>query len=347
MKTKDQFKGRNTTIREKFKVIAMLSKVLRRYYRKEATEKERKIAEEFNREIDREPLSSEWIKKSEKTCDKEGIWKFLCIEFGLYRKTPRLIFLHFVRRYAAVAALVFSLLGTGFYFYEQGVPSSFFAMNHLAKRSLFQTGSGEIKNLLLGDGSRIKMNKGTLISIDESRYGIKTREVWIEEGEAYFEVAHDPSKPFIVHTGNVQTTVRGTAFNVKAYKSLGEYVVSVRRGRVEVGEKNKIYSLLFADRQLDYHINSRKYTVSEVKWADACGWTDGRLVLNKAGLEEFRLRIRQQFGKELVSEGQALRDMSISSSFPENTSLEEVMKVIREIYGIDYRITDTRVIIYS
>ena len=66
----------------------------------------------------------------------------------------------------------------------------------------------------LPDGSTVFLNAGSTIQVPEG-FGTVTRDV-ILTGEAYFDIHHDAKKPFIVHTGNVSTTVLGTAFNVKA-----------------------------------------------------------------------------------------------------------------------------------
>jgi len=90
----------------------------------------------------------------------------------------------------------------------------------------------------LPDGTVVQLNAGSRLEITEATFNRQKREVWLS-GEAFFEVAKNPEKPFIIHTGTMQTTVRGTSFNVKAYGELGENVVSVRNGRVEIVENRK------------------------------------------------------------------------------------------------------------
>lgn len=67
----------------------------------------------------------------------------------------------------------------------------------------------------LPDGSTVLLNEGSELSYSTS-FGKQAREVTLT-GEGYFDVQHNLSKPFKVLTGNVTTTVLGTAFNIKAY----------------------------------------------------------------------------------------------------------------------------------
>jgi ferric-dicitrate binding protein FerR (iron transport regulator) len=204
-----------------------------------------------------------------------------------------------------------------------------------------------VREFVLSDGSRIKLNQGSGLAISKQEYNREKREVWLEEGEAFFEVAKDSARPFLVHSGDLQVVVRGTEFNVKAYRELSRYTVSVRSGKVEVGTKDKLFDTLTADKQLNFNTENGDYYSSEVKWDNACGWIDGRMVLDKANLEELKLRIAQQFGKNLVIRGNQLQDIAISSSFKKDASLEEVMETIGAVYNIRYRISGNQVIILN
>jgi transmembrane sensor len=97
------------------------------------------------------------------------------------------------------------------------------------RRNELSTAVGEQRTLTLSDGSVITLNALSTIKIEYSSAG---RDVLLKEGEAAFRVAHEPSRPFIVHTPTADVRAVGTQFNVD--EQPGGAVVSVLEGRVQV-----------------------------------------------------------------------------------------------------------------
>ncbi|MEJ8841127.1 FecR domain-containing protein [Lacibacter sp. H375] len=111
---------------------------------------------------------------------------------------------------------------------------------------------GERKNIQLPDGSVVTLNAGSNIKINEN-YGIATRDVYLE-GEAFFEVKHDITRPFIVHTPAMDVKALGTAFNVKAYLNEKNTEASLISGLVEVTlkENNNVKMLLYPNQKIEW-----------------------------------------------------------------------------------------------
>ena len=88
---------------------------------------------------------------------------------------------------------------------------------------------GERSIASLADGSRIELNTATQLraSVTDER-----REVWLDAGEAYFEVAEDRNRPFVVHAGNHRITVLGTKFSVR--RAGADVRIAVAEGRVRI-----------------------------------------------------------------------------------------------------------------
>jgi transmembrane sensor len=87
----------------------------------------------------------------------------------------------------------------------------------------------------LSDGSKVTLKKGSRISYESTFMGDK-RVVYLS-GEAFFEVAKNPNKPFLVYANELVTTVLGTSFTIKAYQKDKEVTVEVKTGRVSVSTK--------------------------------------------------------------------------------------------------------------
>jgi ferric-dicitrate binding protein FerR (iron transport regulator) len=249
------------------------------------------------------------------------------------------------RRYAAAVAIIL-IIGSGAWFtYNQGY--SLQKDNHSLTADIHSAWTTDNKHrtaLTLTDGTVVQMNTDSRIEISKAAFNKEKREVWLV-GEAFFEVAKNPQRPFIIHTGDMQTTVRGTSFNVKAYRELNENVVSVRRGKVEVTRGVEKLALLTADKQLRYNTTDHLSKTSDVDWQDAAGWIQGRLILNGVGAKELKLRLRQQFGVTVTILNGALSGKCLSGSFRKERTLKEVMNTIGAVYGIHYEIKENRVTI--
>src|SRR5690554_4435275 len=121
-------------------------------------------------------------------------------------------------------------------------PSDFLANEITQNDNLDQRFSTDesVKKITLTDGSTVFLNKGTIISLRKGKFTAHTREVWLEEGEAFFDITKDTNRPFIVHSKNgISTRVLGTSFNIKSYSDLNNQVITVNTGRVQVINKEQ------------------------------------------------------------------------------------------------------------
>ncbi len=255
---------------------------------------------------------------------------------------------YLLRKYAAAAILCGLTIGTLTFFSLGRFNKELLASQADLPMTNYCTETRQTKLIQLPDGSVVHINGGSRLSIIEKQFNKEKREVWLENGEAFFEVTKNPKKPFIVHSGNLQTTVRGTSFNVKSYKELGENSVSVRSGKVEVRSKNNLLGVLTKNKQIIYHTANNHFEEKDANWEDAAAWMNKRLVLRKANINELKLRIEQLYGVKLIVEGDILKEKDFNSSFPQGTSFQSVMECIRLLYGVNYKINNPqRVTIYK
>jgi transmembrane sensor len=85
-------------------------------------------------------------------------------------------------------------------------------VSRTSRDTIYVTGIGEQRLIPLGDGSRIALNSDSKVKID---YSAAIRRVYLIRGEAFFEVAHNPQRPFVVAVGDQQVTALGTAFEIR------------------------------------------------------------------------------------------------------------------------------------
>jgi transmembrane sensor len=94
----------------------------------------------------------------------------------------------------------------------------------------YETQRGQQRDVRLADGSTLHLSGATSLDVT---LDTRQRVVALNQGEAYFDVAHEPKRPFVVHAGDSATRVLGTAFDVDVAR--GEVKLSVYRGRVRFG----------------------------------------------------------------------------------------------------------------
>lgn len=124
------------------------------------------------------------------------------------------------RQFFRIAAAAVLVAATGY---------SSFSYLTAASDTRYSTGVGEHKVLQLSDGSHIELNTRTSLRVSK---GVGARKVWLDSGEAYFDIKHDAAHPFTVLVGNRRITDLGTKFAVR--KSADEIKVSLTEGKARV-----------------------------------------------------------------------------------------------------------------
>lgn len=250
------------------------------------------------------------------------------------RKVIRLIL---AAKYKAAAILVgvCTLLFVGYRYYLNSNTNNQYITVHANK--------GQVLEVLLPDQSKVILNAASSI-----RYPAKftaTRDIYLQEGEAYFDVAHNPSKPFIVHTGSISTRVLGTAFDIKSYKNLPNITVTVTRGKVRVNEKAKVLNTLTPDEQLIFNKAGHKAVTKKIKSANAVTWTHGDFNLDGVYFNEIMLAIENRFSVKTIYNPQTFKNCENSIRFTRKQSLTEVLQVLKTIQPIRYTIKKDTVFI--
>ncbi|MEO6177632.1 MAG: FecR domain-containing protein [Flavobacterium circumlabens] len=133
----------------------------------------------------------------------------------------------------------------------------------------------DIRLLRLSDGTKVWVNENTQIEYPE-HFAANERIVKLK-GEAFFEVARDTTRPFIISSGDIKTTVLGTSFDVKAYGKIAE--VNVRTGKVKVESSQNTVFLERGDAALlspeNKTLKKHRITVLEPEWKKALLDVDG------------------------------------------------------------------------
>lgn len=190
---------------------------------------------------------------------------------------------------------------------------------------------GERTRVVLPDSSIAYLNSGSAISYSSRMRG-SDRTITLS-GEAYFEVKHNPSKPFIVESSTLKTRVLGTRFVVSDYPG-EEASVVVRSGKVGVAAAdNRPLAILEKDQRV-YYKNDIPL-VESVDAKDYYSWKDGNIVFDAANLKQVIHMLNRRFNVNIVLTSTFDEKCTITGSYPDR-HIEDVLKSLQFIYGIEY-----------
>ena len=203
------------------------------------------------------------------------------------------------------------------------------------------TSPGEKSVISLSDGSKITLNAESKLRYPY-QFDKGPREVYLE-GEAYFEVHHNSSQPFIVHSENLSTTVLGTKFDVSAYSGSKIITVSLLEGKVKVSksEKEKINEICVLNQKEKLMYNKEKNISSfePLDSLEAVGWKDNIYKFENEPLSEVLTQLARAYGLELKLTDRSVLKQKITIKF-EKDSIQTIIEVIKSLTGLDYKIVE-------
>ena len=179
--------------------------------------------------------------------------------------------------------------------------------------------NGERMQVLFQDGSKVHLNSGSRIRYPK-KFGLYERKVYLE-GEAWFEVAKNKNRPFVVDLSYMDIKVLGTSFNMKSYPSETQQVTLVQ-GKVEVRVGN--YSRkLQPGEQLNYSSEGPEIRNVDVKAYTA--WKDRRFVFNDDLLEEVIHKLGRWYDVEFFLRDAEVRKIRFTGNLPKYRNLDQVL----------------------
>ncbi|MDW7691165.1 DUF4974 domain-containing protein [Flammeovirgaceae bacterium SG7u.111] len=250
----------------------------------------------------------------------------------------------FGRKAAAVVAFLL-VAGVGYYFVKDELgasePSPNTEIAFVEKKAPFGTKS----TFKLPDGTRVKLNSGTTLKVYPD-FNRKERRV-VLEGEAFFDVTKDQSKPFVIESGNIATTVKGTSFNIEAFENEETIKVAVVTGLVAVTklENDKLDEQIFLrpDEMLTYSESLDGFSKGSFDKDAVLGWKDGVLYFKDASFEAIQKDLEKWYGVEIEVGNKNILNRPYTGTY-KNSSLKEVLEGMS--YVLDFKFVIDNNIIY-
>jgi transmembrane sensor len=191
------------------------------------------------------------------------------------------------------------------------------------------------EQVALADGSKVWVNSGSELKYPKQFNG-KTREVYLS-GEAYFDIQHDASKPFIIHTGNVITTVLGTAFNIKEDKNRHTIVVTVTRGKVSVANGAHRLGIITPNQQISFNVVSKQSVQTDVDAAQVIAWQKNNIYFDDITFADAAAQLQQKFKVNISFKNDKLKNCRFTGTSLHGDNLAKILKVICAFNNATYK----------
>lgn len=210
------------------------------------------------------------------------------------------------------------------------------------------TTDNEHRLVVLADGSKVWINANSKLSCAPT-FNEERREV-VLHGEAYFDIHHDPAKPFVITTGVVKTTVLGTAFNIRAFPTEKAVTVTVKRGKVRVESGDKKQATITANQQVTLDMSSAKAEGTQkisVNPDSVSRWTKQDIILHEIAFGDAQELLEERYAIDIRFDNPELEKCRFTFTFFEHAGLDEVLKAICLVNGASYEKVGQQVTIYG
>lgn len=218
---------------------------------------------------------------------------------------------------------------------------SYTTLNQNSKELVYNSVSiprGGQYQLVLPDGTKVWLNAASSIRFPVAFVG-KERKVTIT-GEAYFEVAKDKKKPFIVSSANMDVEVLGTHFNVSAYAEESIVKTTLLEGSVKINnKKSEFYLVPGQQSQLN---NSGQFSIkNNIDVDKEIAWTKGKFQFNSNTIQEIMLQLSRWYDVEVIYQGKVSSE-TFSAIIKRSSNISQVLKLM-EASGVKFDIEGKKI----
>lgn len=196
--------------------------------------------------------------------------------------------------------------------------------------------------VVLEDGTRVWLNAASSIKFPQAFTGT-TREVELS-GEAYFEVAKNKAKPFIVQANGTKVQVFGTHFNINAYADNNSITTTLLEGSVRMSSGSSAVMLL-PGQQGDAVINGSAIKVSPADIQQTMAWKNGLFIFHDLNITEVMKQVGRWYDVDVEYSDDDVKKNEFGGTISKYKNINELLDVMVLTRSIHYKIEGRRVII--
>lgn len=242
----------------------------------------------------------------------------------------------YIKRFMQYAALLLLLIVGGF------------AVKHLVYSSLTEASmtiayDGSVKEFILPDGTKVWLNKDAVLKYPKE-FAENHRNVTLE-GEAYFEVTKDKTRPFTVLTNDMQIRVLGTKFNVKNDKNSLIAEATLLEGEVEVkGNQSEGQIILSPGQKAELNLKTGRLHVKQVNAKLDAVWRDDLIPFDKATITEIASTLERFYDVKIILSPD-INNNTYSGVLKKRESIDSVLNSLKNSIPISYEMTGHKIYI--
>lgn len=236
-----------------------------------------------------------------------------------------------------IAAVIFVLVGLSYLIFRTFI----MPFGDDKDKLTFSSEPDRMMQTILPDGSVVHLKANSTIIYEHQKTGIRELSL---EGEAFFNITHDPDQPFIISANQAVVKVIGTSFSVETNDCNNIVNVFVESGKVQLSSKSREdqslivepgYMGILTEKGIDKKLNEDKNYLA---------WKSGKLEFHESGFEEVINNLNHTYGTNIVSGNAEMSECDFTGTFL-NQPVDTVLKVLQTAFNLDIEITDSEIIL--
>ena len=237
-----------------------------------------------------------------------------------------------------IAAVIAITLGGSYFYYQSSLEKELMAMQTIT------VPAGQRINITLVDGTNVWLNARTSLSYPV-KFGKNNRQV-VLDGEAYFDVTKDKSKPFIVQTDNYNVEVLGTKFDVNAYSETGEFETTLMSGSVKVASASDSTQKITLKPNNKVYLQDGKLHVTAVDDYNPYRWKEGLICFKNETFTSIMKDFEKYYGLTIQVKNKNVFKYVYTGKFRQTDGIDYALRVLQKDIKFTYQRDDENQIIY-
>lgn len=237
-----------------------------------------------------------------------------------------------------IAAVIAITLGGSYLYHQYSFEKELMATNTIS------VPAGQRINMTLTDGTNVWLNARTSLTYPV-KFSKKNRQV-ILDGEAYFEVAKDKTKPFIVQTNKYNVEVLGTKFDVNAYSETGEFETTLMSGSVRVASTSDPAQKLTLKPNNKVYLQDGELHVSVVDDFNPYRWKEGLICFKNESFTSIMKDFEKYYGLTIQVRNKEVLKYVYTGKFRQTDGVDYALRVLQKDIKFNYQRDDENQIIY-
>jgi len=252
-------------------------------------------------------------------------------DYATNLKRQKTVFPRWAREGLKIAAMIALLFAMHSYYSAKEEKMSL-AMNTV------KVPSGQRVDLVLPDGTKVCVNACSELTYPavfaEGQRRIKLK------GEAFFEVAHNKKKPFIVETELCDVEALGTVFNVTAYPNSGETSTALLSGRVRITDRYNPANRVFLNPNQESIFTGTDFKISRIEDPDRLRWREGLLCFRNMTVAKLIKDFEKYYDVHFVVNKPDILSHVLSGKLRINEGIDHALRVLQKNISFEYRRND-------